>query len=106
MHATDNGRRRTCWALELSRLACFRGPISNLQNMQRIEKVKHVYMRKDLYSPLIETNVLEIMDVAFHVYLKIKNYTIVPVQLRSCVCVYIAIAAFRRVFAPARYLQS
>jgi hypothetical protein len=35
-----------------------------------------------------------------------KNYTIVPIELRPCVCVYIAIAAFRRVFAPARYLQS
>jgi hypothetical protein len=68
--------------------------------------VKHVYMRKDLYSPLVETNVLEIMDVAFHVYLKIKNYTIVPVRPCSCIYVYVAIAAFRRVFAPARYLQS
>jgi hypothetical protein len=42
---------------------------------------------KTLYSTLVETKTFEIMDVALHVYLKIRNYTIVPIGLRSCVCI-------------------
>jgi hypothetical protein len=42
---------------------------------------------KTLYSTLVETKAFEIMDIAFHVYLKIRNYTIVPIWLRSCVCI-------------------
>jgi hypothetical protein len=45
------------------------GPIS--KECRVFGNMKQVYMRKDLYSSLVETNVLKTMDVAFHVCISI-----------------------------------
>jgi hypothetical protein len=59
---------------------------------------------KTLYSTLVETKAFEIMDVAFHVYLKIQK-----LHNRAYWAPFVCMYSNRCVppcVAPARYLQS